>query len=337
MRIGLAIAILVSAGVSASYGAAPCVTDEPECTEWITYPGSSARSLVYRSYPLSTRNENVNRALIIVHGRARNANHYFRTGMAAAFLAKALADTVVVAPRFTSADQGCNDKLAANEVSWACSADSWRSGSSARNADRLTSYDFVDELLKRLARRDVYPNLKQVVVAGHSAGGQYIARYAMANRVHDTVGLPISYVVSNPSSYAYPDTLRPNDSGDQFRPFEDAEYCTGHNRWPYGLKQRNGYAAQLSEDELRKQMATRPVTYLLGELDTTARGGFDTSCPAMAQGPNRLVRGQNFGRLMRTKYGANHKVVVVGLCGHNARCMFTADEALKILFPSTID
>jgi hypothetical protein len=28
-------------------------------------------------------------------------------------------------------------------------------------------------------------------------------------------------------------------------------------------------------------------------------------------------------------------VTVVPLCGHNSRCMFTADEALPLIFPST--
>jgi len=36
---------------------------------------------------------------------------------------------------------------------------------------------------------------------------------------------------------------------------------------------------------------------------------------------------------VKAKYNAQHQVVVVPLCGHNARCMFTAEVALPILFP----
>jgi hypothetical protein len=57
------------------------------------------RLLVYRSFPLDIRNENIMRALIYVHGGGRNANDYFNTAMAAAFLAGALDDTIIVAPR----------------------------------------------------------------------------------------------------------------------------------------------------------------------------------------------------------------------------------------------
>ena len=47
------------------------------------------------------------------------------------------------------------------------------------------------------------------MLAGHSAGGQFVTRYEMSNKVHDSLGVPVTYVVSNPSSYAYPDATRP--------------------------------------------------------------------------------------------------------------------------------
>jgi hypothetical protein len=36
----------------------------------------------------------------------------------------------------------------------------------------------------------------------------------MANRVDGTLGVPLAYVIANPSSYAWPDTTRPQRSGD---------------------------------------------------------------------------------------------------------------------------
>jgi hypothetical protein len=76
-----------------------------------------------------------------------------------------------------------------------------------------------------------------------------------------------------------------------------------------------------------------PVTYLLGELDVLPLAGFDSSCPGDGPGPTRLARGQAYAAYVNAKYNAQHKVVVVPLCGHNARCMFTAEVALPILFP----
>jgi hypothetical protein len=340
MRAFLLLALVPFAGF-----AAPCSTATTGCTEWVTLGGGPSRSLIYRTYPLDTRNENITRALIVVHGAGRDADNYFRTAAAAAFLAAALDDTMVISPRFasnTGGRGGCADTLGANEVSWSCNGDSWRSGGVSLNNNRLTSYDLTDEILRKLAHKDVFPNLKAIVVSGHSAGGQYVTRYEMANKVHDTLGIPITYVVSNPSSYAYLDANRPSANPNPNRPnadesgvqsFGDGRNCTTYDRWPYGLQSRTGYTSKIPDDQLKRQLGARPVTYLLGELDILPLGGFDSSCPAMAQGPTRLARGQAFAKYVNKKYGAQHKVTVISLCGHNARCMFTAEAALPILFP----
>src|SRR5438552_4609418 len=102
--------------------------------------------MVYRTYSLDTLNGNIRRALIMVHGTNRNADHYFTTATAAAFLAGALDDAIVISPRIASSDRTCTDQLAANEVSWSCTGDSWRSGGSSVSNPELTSFDFVDQI-----------------------------------------------------------------------------------------------------------------------------------------------------------------------------------------------
>lgn len=309
-------------------------TDVSKCTEWVTLGNGPARSKIYTSYPLAAPNPAIVRAFIMIHGTGRDADNYFRTALAAAFLADALDDTIVISPHIASGSGSCQDKLALNEVSYSCTGDSWRSGGTSASNDKITSFDFVDEILRKLANRQTFPNLKSIVVAGHSAGGQYVNRYAMANQVHDKLGVPVSYIVANPSSYAYLDATRPAGETGEFRGFSDARNCTTYNKWPYGLENRSGgYTARQSDEQLKKQLAARPVTYLLGEIDILPLGGFDSSCPAMAQGPTRLARGQAFGRYVNEKIGAHHKTVQVPLCGHNARCMFTSEPALKIAFP----
>jgi hypothetical protein len=188
---------------------------------------------------------------------------------------------------------------------------------------------------------------------GHSAGGQYVTRYELANRIHEKLPFALSYVVSNPSSYTYPDNLRPTTSAmvshfpagapgytalqtkppPPFVEFADAQACTGYNAWPYGLERRVGYAAKLTDEELKRHLASRPVTYLLGELDILPLYGFDGSCSAMAQGPTRLARGLAFAKYVNEKLGARHQVVLVPACGHDARCMFGSETALPVLFP----
>lgn len=330
--------------------ASPCLTAGPPCTEWIVLGGGPSRSLVYRNFPLDKRNDALTRVLVSIHGAGRDADNYFRSTLAAGFLADALENTLIVVPRLASSDgAGCRDILAPNEISWNCN--SWRSGGPAVSNAGVTSFDFLDEILRKVARKELFPNLKAIVVAGHSAGGQVVNRYEMANQVHEKLGIPITYVVANPSSYAYPDSERPTAEAyamtahppgyipqsapnvAAFRAYGDARNCTTYDQWPYGLRSHTGYAAKQPDDQLRRQLASRPTTYLLGELDILPLAGFDGSCAAMAQGPTRLARGEAFGRYVNEKLGGHHVVVIVPLCGHNARCMYTSEVALPLLFP----
>jgi pimeloyl-ACP methyl ester carboxylesterase len=354
MRFGSWFAlVLLLAPLSKPAPPTACTTAAEPCTEWVALGSGSARSMIYRTHALDARNDHIRRALIMVHGTNRNADHYFATAISAAFLAHALDDTVVIAPHIASAAGNCHDTLAANEVSWSCTGDSWRSGGTSASHPDLTSFDFVDQILKKLANKNIFPNLHAVVVAGHSAGGQFVARYQMANRVHDTLGVAISYVVANPSSYAWPDATRPQATEDgapdnargawqtedvhthfAYGAF-DAEACANFDRWPAGLTNRTGgYTKDLSDDQLKKQLAARPTTFLFGQVDTLPLGGFDSSCPAMAQGATRRARGEAYVKYVNETLGAKHAVRIVPECGHNDRCVYTTDLVLPIIFPS---
>jgi hypothetical protein len=323
--------LLFSLWAGAAWAAAPCVEAKSGCERWVTLAGGPARSLVYSTYSLDESNAGVTRALIVVHGQGRNADGYFRTAVGAAFLGDALADTIVISPRFAASNGTCKDTLAANEVNWTCTGNSWRAGGVAIGNEALTSFDFADEILRKLARKDVFPNLRVIVFSGHSAGGQFVSRYELANQVHEKLGVPVTYVVANPSSYAWPDANRPVAGKPEYRPYSDS--ACAYDRWPYGWQQRAGYSARVADDQLMKQLISRPVTYMVGELDTLPISGFDSTCPAMAQGPNRLARAQAYTGYLKEHHGVPLAFTTIPACGHNARCMFTAERALPILFP----
>ena len=112
----LTAALAAPAPAAAQAPAAPCTTATAACEQWVTLAGGPARSRVYASYTLVTPNANIRRALIMVHGANRNADRYFSSALAAAFLAGALPDTIVISPRLASAAGNCTDLLADNEV-----------------------------------------------------------------------------------------------------------------------------------------------------------------------------------------------------------------------------
>ncbi|HXT16602.1 MAG TPA: alpha/beta hydrolase [Gemmatimonadaceae bacterium] len=345
-----AVASALALSAAGAQSIAPCTHAVTACERWITWNGGPARSMVYASYPLDRRNASITRALVMVHGAGRNADHYFETAMAAGFLAKALDNTVIVAPRFIAG----RDTAHANEVLWPEGRNSWRSGGAAPSNPSLTSFDFVDEIVRKLADKKMFPNLTKIVITGHSAGGQFATRYEMASKVYNTPGVTITYAVANPSSYAWPVAERPMPTGNAdpasadkealgpngekvnsnftFGAF-DASKAPGFNQWPAGLENLAGYVAGMSADQLRKQLVERPTTYLLGQVDVLPLGGFDSSPNAMAQGPTRRARGEAFYKYVTETMGAKHKAIIVPECGHNDRCIFTTDIVFPVIFP----
>ncbi|HEX5178836.1 MAG TPA: alpha/beta fold hydrolase [Gemmatimonadaceae bacterium] len=356
MRIPLIALVALGAAPAARQAppaspAAPCTTATTACEQWVIYGAGPARSMVYATYALRTPNAAITRALIMVHGAARNADHYFRTATAAAFLDGALGNTIVVAPHFIAE----RDTAQPNEVRWPERGDTWRSGGMSPSNPTLSSFDFMDEILRTLADKNVFPNLATIVVAGHSAGGQFATRYEMANKVDGTLGVRIRYVVANPSSYAWPAAVRPLPTGDAspdaalgeplgklgetvhttyaYGPF-DSTRVPRYNHWPAGLEDRHGYTAQMSDEQLRKQLAERTTTYLLGQVDVLPLGGFDSSPSAMAQGPTRRARGEAFFKYVTETLGAKTATaIIVPECGHNDRCIYTTREVFPVIFP----
>ena len=332
--------------------AKPCITPTAKCERWVQLGSGPARSMTYSTFSLDAPNRDVTRAFILIHGTGRNADHYFETAVAAAFLAGALDNTIVLSPHFVvDADSAT---IKPNEVRWPNRGVSWRAGGMSTSHPSLSAFDFTDEIIRKLADKKKFPRLTKIVVAGHSAGGQFAARYGMASKVHDMPGVSISYVPANPSTYAWPTATRPlpvgnadpatadkeplGEDGEKvntnftFGPFDAAKAPT-FNRWPDGLEQRTGYTAAMSDDQLRKNLVSRPITYLLGQLDVLPLGGFNDSPPAMAQGPTRRARGEALVKFIADSLGGKPKAMVVPECGHHNRCMFTSNEIFPVIFP----
>ncbi|MEZ5403931.1 MAG: serine hydrolase [Bryobacteraceae bacterium] len=323
--------------------APPCLTPKADCTERL-YIGERYVS-IYRNYPVQTgAHPGIQRALVMVHGAGRNANDYYGTAMAAAVAAGKLERTILVAPHFKANDgKGCKDPGEPEEALFPCGG--WREGEAALNRDAgraVHSYDFVDRALELFNDKDRFPDLREVVVAGHSAGGQFVQRYAGINRAESAMRVPVRYVVANPSTYMYLSDIRPRSTTTcspqggctvPFAPYWDSENCTTYNQFKYGLEKLTGYAAGVGAEAIRGQYAKRAITYMVGELDRQRDPSLDKTCPAMAQGPNRYERGVNFWNYAKEQLQAAHPLAVAPGCGHSATCMYAGATGLKVLFP----
>src|SRR5205085_11822237 len=121
-----------------------------------------------------------------------------------------------VAPQFVTEADVTAHALGPDMPIWTDSG--WKQGDQSRTTTQLpadtavSSFTVVDELVTALADRTRFPNLAEIVVAGHSAGGQLVHRYLAASSKEDSLrpsGIGVRYVVASPSSYLYFDTRRP--------------------------------------------------------------------------------------------------------------------------------
>ncbi|WP_175907275.1 alpha/beta hydrolase [Burkholderia seminalis] len=238
--------------------------------------------------------DDVTRAVIVIPGWPRRD---LRSGEHAAEVAGAAArTTVIVTPQFLTARDIAAHNLRDNILRWG--EDDWKVGKPSQDAAAISSFQVVDEILHRLANRAIFPSLKTIVLAGHSAGGQFVQDYAVLGRGEADLGsapVHIRYVVANPATYLYLTDERPDSKGD-FAPFNAAS-CRAFNRWNYGLQADiPAYSPRPdSIDELQTRYLRRDIIYLLGTADNAPDGdGQDQSCAAEAQGTTRYSRGQAF-------------------------------------------
>jgi hypothetical protein len=305
----------------------------------IDTPQGRAEFPLYLSTDWTTPQPQVTRAVIVVHGKLRNADVYFRTAEKARAAANvdtdAAADTtLLIAPQFLATLDLRAHHEPADLLRW--HGDAWMAGEAASAPAPVSSYAVLDTIAARLADRTLFPNLRHVVFAGHSGGGQVIQRYAVAARgvgVLTDAGIDVRYLVANPSSYAYFDAKRPDAQGDAV-PF-DAAQCSGFNDWKYGMAHRPPYLHDRTPAQLEAAYAARRVDYLVGGDDTDPhQAALDMSCAAEAQGPYRLARGEAYYRYLQTRHpdGLNQTFHVVPGVGHSGSRMLTSACALTAMF-----
>jgi len=292
--------------------------------------------------PLATPDSSVRSAVIVVHGTTRDAPGYFASAKTAATIDREKG-ALIITPQFPiESDLPKSDSRPS--LFW--SSAGWKQGdlslSSRRHPrqSRISSFAVVDTLVARITRPGLFPSLSRIVIIGHSAGGQFVNRYAAGSAIESVVRrrgrIRICYVVANPSSYLYLDARRPSrrDPGSFVVPV--ASTCPRFNRYKYGLDALNSYMAKAGVAAIRWQFGLRSVVYLVGERDTAEDEELDQSCEARLQGGNRFLRGTNYIAYIRRFYRdaepPHHRLEVVPGVGHDAHGMLCSKEARRCMF-----
>lgn len=305
-----------------------CVSAVPGCLERVTI-GNGLRIPVYRTHAFAAGTGAVSHAVIVVHGIDRDADAYFNTMVQALRTAGVLDSTIVVAPHFQTLD----DAPLADEPYW--SSEGWKRGDLSDAASplaRTSSFAVIDTLLRALGDRARFPRIRTIVLTGHSAGAQLTHRYAAASPLAESLGVPVRFIVANPSSYLYLRSERP--SATAFAA-PDSAACPGWDDWPYGLRNRNSYAKAADDATLRTRLITRDVRVLVGDADTLT-ANLDVSCEGNLEGNRRYDRGRALVWFLTQYYPSHHhrESVVPGI-GHSSGGMYgsAAGQSALTLWP----
>lgn len=250
----------------------------------------------------------VTRALIIFHGLLRNADTYNQSGLnAIKHAGKAGQGTILITPQFLDQVDVDAYHLPPSVLRWHQAA--WMGGADALNVP-LSSFDAIDAILAQLGNRKIFPNLRRVILAGHSGGGQVVQRYAVVGRGGDVLinaGIHVRYVIANPSSYVYFSPERPlASSKGEFSYALPRHTCFGrYNRWKYGILDPPPYVGAADFSVLEERYLRRDVLYLLGTNDTDPNHpALDKSCSGEDEGPYRFFRGKAYFRYLEIRHPA---------------------------------
>ncbi len=341
-------AALITLGCLFSSGTLRAQQNEREvsATSFVFEVSNVPLKVNYFSSPEADRKNNkIKRLVIVVHGATRTAFGYHRIMRIAADKAGASENTLIIAPRFImETDLNGNKDIPTNDhIFWTNSG--WKQGdASVTNSEtnkrtaQMSSFEVMDSIIWKMLTSGNFPKLKQIVVAGNSAGGQYVNRYSGGNLIHDkvrkTYGIEMKYLVAAPSIYIYLTPERPiiGSPGKYLIP-SDTICPAPFNNYLLGIKNFNAYMARTGEEKFKSQFGLRKVAYFVGALDNNpAAADLINYCGAKLQGRERRERAELYMEHLYRIYGKRWKLTIVSDAGHEPAKIFASEEGQKWLF-----
>jgi len=302
---------------------------------------------------------NVTTAILVVHGTLRDAWNIY-CAMDSSLYAQyptTRNNFYLVAPHFTVR----SDKPPKDTIFWDNNS-GWKQGDdwSLDINPQRSSFDVLDEIVRIFINKTHFPSIENVIVAGHSAGGQTIQRYSLGTTIDAEVknnGVTLRYIVANPSSYAYLDTQRVENL-----PYCDANTIPGlaytfatpsndtitkcplYNTWRYGLVGLNDFMSKISTSLMIDNYEVKDVVYLLGSSDICNDlinhcydNDLDTTCEGEIEGLCRFQRGWVYYKYLQNYFKTTngnevHTAVSVPDIGHDACGMFGSENGRAAIF-----
>ncbi|KAK5123424.1 hypothetical protein LTR85_002856 [Meristemomyces frigidus] len=288
------------------------------------------------------------RVIVVIHGNDRDPGTYESNMLSAMSQLSTAAkvdintDSVaIVAPYFPNGDDKnigypwitglkANQGSITNCLVW--SGSQWSAGGinqyPYKNVNTST-YAVLDQIIQYYDNVTAFPNVNQIVIAGHSLGGQTVQRYAALGQQLNTRS-PVSYWVANPDSYVWFSTDRPLSTStcsiyDNYR-----EGYTNFTSYPMTYGQN---LVSAGRPAILANFNSKAVNYARGTLDL---GDDASTCAAETTGANRNERFFNFIKAFPVSCadptGRNCDTVDFIAAGHDGGAMMASAAGQARLF-----
>lgn len=244
--------------------------------------------------------DQVQRAVIIIHGRDRDPGNYMVYAQNALRVVTSdhnvnLSSVALLVPYFPNrADRHVgfpwrdghgpiSNALVWKGSQWSASA----TNHYPKHAQTISSFEVLDQLVRHFDNKTEFPNLKQIVIAGHSLGAQAVNRYAQIGNDFPTQS-PVTYYIANPNSWTWMDTTRPSSTAG----------CPTYDDWRSGFSNFAAYPMRYGIElvskgraEVRARWMSRSKAFALALQDY---GDSSQTCEPLTTGLNHHDRFLNF-------------------------------------------
>lgn len=257
-------------------------------------------------------------------------------------------DTVaVVAPYFASGgdkdfaypwQDGLKPGRGSNSSALVWSGSQWSAGGDNQyphsSKGDVSAFYVMDEMIKYFDDKERFPNMKSIVLVGHSMGGQMLTRYAAVGKELDT-SARVVYWIGNPSGYTWLNNYRPMYIPDC--PDYD-DYREGYSNYEDYPMTYNTELVDQGSEAILKNFQSRQIAWARALQDM---GDHSSACGANTTGANRNERFFNFIDWFRPSCpdaeGDNCDTVDLIDTSHNNGFMFNSPAGQSRIFHDNFD
>ena len=284
----------------------PCLSSSDDCLNSISIEGGTFQ--FFSTFHLDSVSE-VKGAIITIHGHTRNADDYFDKMISVISGENLKDDVLIISPKFITLYEQ------SEESDWYWNTTSWKWGLqsySSFNGNNISTFELIDSLVSKLANKDLFPQLTDILLTGHSSGAAFVHMYSSTKFDNIYNNTNIHFSVVNNQYFLHPDSTRLLSNGS----LSVLENCEVYNKWPYGLDDLSPYMERIGEENSRNNFFSNKVDYFIAELDTDS-GDITSGCQYEFLGNNRYEKNMNYKTYMDLVYPSNqHGFAIIPNLGH---------------------